>query len=95
LPGTYNLTFEADGYLPCSVNNVIVTDGPATRIDVGLTPVRADLNQDGRVDIKDFCKLARYWLQAESSVDIAPPPYGDGVVDFRDLAFLIQYWPTY
>jgi hypothetical protein len=40
LPGTYDLTFSADGYLPRVVENVIVTDGSTTRIDVELT--RAD-----------------------------------------------------
>jgi len=95
LPGTYNLTFEADGYLPHSVNNVTVTDGPATRVDVELTAVQADLNADGSVDLKDFSKLARYWLLPESSVDIAPLPDGDGIVDFQDLAFLSNYWLTH
>ena len=54
----------------------------------------ADLNYDGRIDSKDYCILAQYWHQDESSVDIAPQPAGDGKVDFKDLAFLVEYWLT-
>jgi hypothetical protein len=43
------------------------------------------------VDRADFCKLAQYWQKNERSVDIAPP-IGDGIVDFRDLAVLAEYW---
>ncbi len=36
LPGTYDLRFEADGYDPLLVRDVVVSSGPATRLDVGL-----------------------------------------------------------
>jgi hypothetical protein len=38
LPGTYNLTFEADGYDPVTVSGVVVSSGDATRLDVALNP---------------------------------------------------------
>ena len=50
LPGTYSLTFEADGYAPRTVNGVVMTGtvNPAggsavnsTRLDVALTPLSA------------------------------------------------------
>ena len=50
-----------------------------------------DFNGDKIVDLKDFSKLAQYWGQDESSVDIAPP-FGDGIVDFHDLAVFAEYW---
>ena len=34
--GTYNLTFFADGYLPRTINNVVVTDKSTVRLDVKL-----------------------------------------------------------
>lgn len=37
LPGTYDLTFSAGGYLPSTVTDITVTDGPATRIDVAAS----------------------------------------------------------
>jgi hypothetical protein len=42
--------------------------------------------------MKDFSRLAQYWGQNESSVDIGPMPWGDGVVDMQDLAVLAGYW---
>ena len=51
-----------------------------------------DFNSDKIVDFKDFSKLAKYWLQDESSVDIGPMPWGDGVVDIQDVAVLLEYW---
>jgi hypothetical protein len=53
---------------------------------------RGDINSDGKVDFKDFSKLAEYWQQDEPSVDIAPGPNGDGIVDIQDVAILAWYW---
>jgi len=36
LPGTYSLKFEAQGFDPIIVQNVVVTSGAATRLDVGF-----------------------------------------------------------
>jgi hypothetical protein len=53
-----------------------------------------DFNNDGIVDLRDFCRLAQYWGQNESSVDIGPNPWGDGRVDIQDVAVLVEYWLT-
>lgn len=75
--------------------------GVATGYDLAMTiveyggaqrPEAADLNTDGNVDLKDFSKLAQYWCKEQSPVDIAPPPYGDNMVDFQDLAAIFKYW---
>ena len=57
-------------------------------------PPIADLNLDGDVGFEDLSELAIYWMQNASSVDIAPPPFGDSMVDFKDLAVLAEYWHT-
>jgi beta-lactamase regulating signal transducer with metallopeptidase domain/Tol biopolymer transport system component len=57
---------------------------------VSLLPV-VDFNGDGKVDFKDFRKLAQYWGQNEPSCDIAPLPNGDGIVDEKDLNLLAEY----
>lgn len=64
---------------------------------MSIAPVRTipDFNNDGKVDLKDFCLLARHWLQDEPSVDISPPPDGDSIVDYKDMAGLAEYWLTY
>ncbi len=57
---------------------------------VSILPV-VDLNSDGKVDFKDFRKLAQYWGQDEPSCDIAPLPNGDGIVDIQDLMVLAEH----
>ncbi len=57
---------------------------------VSIVPV-VDLNGDGKVDFKDFRKLAQYWGQDEPSCDIAPLPFGDGIVDIKDLNLFAEY----
>ena len=51
-----------------------------------------DFNADGKVDLKDFSRLALYWQQDESSCDIGPNPLGDGIVDVHDVAVFAEYW---
>jgi len=53
-----------------------------------------DFNCDGRIDFKDFSILALYWLKDESSVDIAPMPLGDDMVDFKDIVVFAENWLT-
>jgi len=68
--------------------------GPFREHDIrreSVAPV-VDFNGDRIVNFKDYCKLAQYWGRSESSVDIAPPPLGDGKVDFKDLAVLAGHW---
>lgn len=54
-----------------------------------------DFNFDGVVNLHDFALLAQSWLEAEPSLDVAPPPDGDGVLGYQDLAGLAAYWMTY
>jgi len=53
----------------------------------------ADLNEDYRVDFRDFAILGNQWFQAPGypSADISPPG-GDGIVNFEDLALLADQW---
>jgi hypothetical protein len=38
LPGTYELTFSAPGFAPITISNVVVSSGPATVLNVAMTP---------------------------------------------------------
>ncbi len=51
-----------------------------------------DFNGDEKVDLKDFSRLAQYWGQNESSVDMGPMSWGDGIVDAQDLTVLAEHW---
>jgi len=57
---------------------------------VSIIPV-VDFNSDGKVDFNDFRRLAHYWGQDEPSCDIAPLPFGDGIVDIQDLILFSEY----
>jgi hypothetical protein len=48
----------------------------------------ADLNRDGIVDSEDVCMMVDYWHTDEPYCDIAPAPFGDGIVDIQDMAIL-------
>jgi hypothetical protein len=51
-----------------------------------------DFNGDGKVDLKDFSRLAQFWLDNESSVDIAPETVSERIVDLQDLYVLAENW---
>jgi acyl-CoA thioesterase-1 len=50
-----------------------------------------DFNDDGIVDAADMCMMIDYWGTDEPMYDIAPPPYGDGLVDVEDLILLADH----
>ena len=52
LPGTYDFSFHAEGYIAYHVDDVPVVEGPATRVNVPLSD--GDLNDDGVVDGADI-----------------------------------------
>jgi len=54
-----------------------------------------DYNRDGVMNLRDFAVMAQSWLQADPNLDIAPPPSGDGVIGYQDLAGLGTYWMSY
>lgn len=53
---------------------------------------RSDLNNDWRVDSRDFALLAQHWRQSHSSADIAPATDRDGYVGLEDVALMCRYW---
>jgi hypothetical protein len=60
--------------------------------DTGLGVASPDFNSDGIVDIKDLLRLIDSWGFDNPMVDIAPPPFRDGIVDALDLELLMSYW---
>ena len=66
----------------------------ADSIDLNLFKLTADLNEDGIVNLVDFAVLGGQWLQPPGapSADIAPPPEGDGAVNFKDLHLMAHEW---
>jgi hypothetical protein len=50
-----------------------------------------DFNGDEIVDGADMSIMVDYWGTDEPLYDIAPPPFGDGVVDVHDLILLSEH----
>ena len=55
-------------------------------------PPVIDFNGNGLVDIKDLLRLIESWAQNDPLCDIAPPPFGDRIVDTLDLELLMDNW---
>ena len=59
--------------------------------DPGIPPRSPDFNSDGIVDSIDMCILVENWQTDNPLCDIAPPPFGDGIVDVQDLVLLAEH----
>jgi len=54
----------------------------------------ADFNGDAKVDAADLAALEANWGRSEPVCDIGPFPWGDGVVDEKDLKVLMELLMT-
>jgi len=54
-------------------------------------PLVVDFNGDRRVDSADMCLMVDFWHTDEPFYDIAPHPFGDGIVDAQDLILLAEH----
>jgi len=54
-------------------------------------PFVFDLNRDRMVDCTDMCIMISYLGTNEPFCDIAPPPFGDGIVDAQDIILLAEH----
>jgi hypothetical protein len=50
-----------------------------------------DFNGDGIVDSVDISIMVNHWHTDNKLYDIAPSPWGDGIVDVQDLVFLSEH----
>jgi hypothetical protein len=57
---------------------------------VSLEPI-VDLNSDGIVDSADICIIIDHWGTDEPLCDFGPMPWGDGIVDVKDLILLAEH----
>jgi N-acetylneuraminic acid mutarotase len=54
-------------------------------------PLVFDFNSDGIVDSVDMRMIVNYWHTDEPAYDIAPIPFGDGIVDVQDLVVFAEH----
>jgi predicted secreted protein/N-acetylneuraminic acid mutarotase len=106
-PETDTWTIESDApfrraaFSASVVNNRIYaiggTDRPhpcpatSTVYELTVSGPQPDFNGDGIVDDTDMCMMIDYWRTDESLYDIAPPPFGDGIVDVQDLIVVAEH----
>ena len=67
-------------------------DGNPVFITVTIGSNPGDIDGNTIVNLHDFARLAEFWGQNEPSVDIAPVPAGDGIIDILDLMLLTDHW---
>jgi hypothetical protein len=67
LPGTYNLTYQAPGYITYHADAIAVESGGATRKDIFLSD--GDVNQDGTKDAEDVQAVVNAALGKATSFD--------------------------
>jgi N-acetylneuraminic acid mutarotase len=63
----------------------------ATVEEYDLSAFVVDFNGDGIVDSADMCVVVDNWNTDYPLCDIAPRPFGDGIVDVQDLVMLSEY----
>jgi len=84
-----NPSLSADGRTLYFVSFRAGGSGNSDIWQVPIAPV-TDFNGDGRIDDADVTVLMENWGQDEPLCDIGPTPFGDGVVDMKDLAALAE-----
>lgn len=97
-PGTYDLTFTADGYQEYSVFNVTVVEGGITVVNIQLDPnptfqVCGDANGDETTNPADAVYLVDYFYRGgPAPVDTeACDVDSSGQLDPLDMVYLVSY----
>jgi len=85
--------------LPMNSDNLHVA--AAGQIELGIRFAQAtdsvvvagavDFNGDGLVDGDDVGEMFDHWHQDAPAYDVAPPPFGDGIVDIEDLIVVSEH----
>jgi subtilisin family serine protease len=75
-------------------NQYLLESGWSNVVSSRQCSIPGDFEPDCDVDWIDLMMIAEQWLQSPAvpSADIAPPPSGDGIVNFLDFAELAKHW---
>lgn len=82
--------FSADGSTLYFCSNRAGGSGGYDLWQAPILPI-VDFNGDGLVDARDMAIMVDQWHTSESLCDIGPTPWGDGIVDVKDLIVLSEY----
>jgi hypothetical protein len=91
-PGIYDITIIGEATL-MNIKRSVVISAPNTSIEMG-TLLEGDINNDNRIDFKDFVILSTSWLASKSlpAYDIKSDFDRDGLVNAADLSLLASNW---
>lgn len=56
-----------------------------------VTANAVDFNADKVIDKADVTAMVNFWHQEQPAYDVAPPPFGDGIVDVQDLVLVADH----
>jgi alpha-tubulin suppressor-like RCC1 family protein len=98
---TDTCTFIVDRAKPIDADKIIwrircemVDTGQVIELTVAGVEFASLSGTAGQMGLENLAELAGQWLQPPGipSADIAPPPSGDGIVNFLDFAVLAENW---
>jgi Tol biopolymer transport system component len=94
LPGNAGCpTISPDGYALYFTADTPDGLGGSDLWSLDVMPI-VDLNGDGKADDQDILVVTKYLGQDEPTCDMAPPLWGDGIVDACDVAMVQMYIGT-
>ncbi|MFA5784693.1 MAG: hypothetical protein WC962_07420, partial [Phycisphaerae bacterium] len=79
-------------FVPGWGSDEILVAGESGKITMLSIAFDGDLTGEGDVNYDDLDEFAQAWLTDDSSADFMPQPYGDGIVNFLELAVLADNW---
>ncbi len=85
-----NAELSADGRTLYFISDRSGGQGSSDLWEASISPI-VDFNGDGKVDEAEVRIMAKSLGQDDPRCDIGPTPFGDGVVDMKDVAVLTQY----
>jgi hypothetical protein len=84
-------SISADGAMLYFFSTMPGTGGEGDLWQVPILPI-VDFNGDGKIDNVDLLMLVESWGKNDPLYDIGPTPFGDGIVDIKDLEVFMSYW---
>ena len=91
LPGTYDLTCFAKGYLLQTRSAVAISDADAARIDFSLIPLGMDVNADGEFNLADAILVLQIINNISSPTQVRFPDInGDGKTGLAEVIFMLR-----
>lgn len=91
----HDAVYSYTGGLVFSPDGKWLIGGSSNGVELWKFEPDVDFNDDGAVDLDDLSRLIESWGMNDPLVDIGPMPFGDGIVDSKDLLVLAEHMVEY